>query len=381
MSEILDGLRLIAGLFARYTTTQLEDEDCFVGSVFERDLSTFASRLALFERSGGNPNVYGLLLQGTGLQVIQLSGTHPPNVPLPLIGAVVSGELSISYFIPRRDVGTPQNPILAKSIVEGSTFYISDTIDCDFFPAANTRLLIWSHHQRNGAAQVYTIGTARAVHRGALSTMSSAQLLDQIEAVDFENLGNLVANAGGLLAEIASRRDLLRALMLNARSTLGLRDDCELLNEFYKYVLHRSRNDIRLRLHVFRPDAEVSPHAHRWAMVSYVLSGPCANKYYGSEQDLDSRSTSRAHAPQITHRLQVGSRYAFADQLVHWFLGAPGAATLTLRGPARKVKASEFRAVGVVPKFGIESKAEPSLRMTDAQFDYGIRHLEMTNVL
>lgn len=371
----------MAALFASYRTTQLVDEDCFVGSEFERDLSTFALRLAQYERSGGDPSVCVSLLRGTGLKLVQLSGTPPHNVPLPLIGAVVSGELSISYFMPCRDVGISQNPILSKSILEGATLYISDTVDCELFASKHTRLLVRDHRQSSSAVRVCTDSPARAADPGSLSLMSSTELLDQIEVLDFENTDNLVANAGVLLAEIASRRDLLRRLLLTAKSTPGLRDDCELLNEFYKYVLHRSRNDIRLRLHVFRPDAEVSPHAHRWAMVSYVLSGPCASKYYGSEQDLATSPIAFTQVPQITHRLQTGSCYAFADQLVHWFLGAPGSATLTLRGPARKVNASEFRPAGLVPKFGIDAKAEPSLRMTEAQFDYGIRHLELTNVL
>ncbi|MGH6950546.1 MAG: hypothetical protein ACREH4_06720, partial [Vitreimonas sp.] len=199
--------------------------------------------------------------------------------------------------------------------------------------------------------------------------------------INFSSVSDLVAVAGPLLAEIASRRDLLRALVSAARADEGLRNDCELLSEFYKYVLYRAPNDTRLRLHLFRPDADLHAHAHRWAMVSHVLSGPVANKYYCIESDVASAQKPFAEKARITHRLQAGSCYAFGDELIHWFRGAPGSATLTLRGPAVKPTAMEFRRAGLTPKFSSAAKMEPSLTMTQDQFEYGVRRLEISNVL
>jgi hypothetical protein len=381
MVELIDGLGGIAALFSKYRAPQIPEHAFFVGSEFERDLTHLAFRLAKYEKSGLRAAAaFESLLQGTGLKLLDLTDTSLNDVPLPLVGAVVSGNLSISYFIPRREAGTSQKPVLAKSIFEGSSFYVTDDMDADFSASAGTRLLVRDHAPSQAGDRIRIERLAPGTLSSSLCSLSDVELLGQIDALDFANVSDLVTAAQPLLAEIASRRDLLRRLLATAKAEPGLRDDCELLNEFYKYVLHRTPNDIRLRLHVFRPDADVSPHAHRWAMVSYVLAGPCANKYYGSESELAS-SSHDLQKVQVTHRLQTGSCYAFADMLVHWFLGAPGSATLTLRGPAMKDKASEFRPGGMMPKFGIESNAEPSLRMTEAQFDYAIRHLELTNVL
>ena len=381
MSEAIDRLRALAKLFARHHTSGLPDEAFFVGSEFERDLAILASRLAQYKKAGASEDVCRSALSSSGLRLANIFDEPLRGVHLPLVGAVVSGCLSISYFMPRRRPATPQKPVLAKSISEGSSFYISSDMDCDFAASPNTWLVTRDCEHPGGGCSIQIERKAPVKPGVGLSSLSDADLLRQIDAIDFENVSNIIATAEPLLAEIASRRDLLRGLLSTARTEPGLRDDCELLNEFYKYVLHRTANDIRLRVHVFRPDAQVSPHAHRWAMVSHVLSGPCANKYYGMESDLASSTKTDIGPAHITHRLQAGSCYAFGDMLVHWFLGAPGSATLTLRGPAVKRNASEFRPHGLMPKFGIEANAEPSLRMTAQQFEYGVRHLELRNVL
>jgi hypothetical protein len=357
----------------------LPDEAFVVESELERDLAVFASRLAQYKEAGASEEMCEAALSGTGLRLVNVIDKPLLGVTLPIVGAVVSGTLWISYFIPRRHPAAPQKPVLSKMISEGSSFYISRDMDADFAAAPNTLLVVRDDAHSDGAGQIYL---KAPVETGVdLPSLSHGDLLNQIDVIDFENVSDLVAIAQPLLAEIASRRDLLRELVSSARSDPKLRGDCELLDEFYKYVLHRARNDARLRLHVFRPDVEVSPHAHRWAMVSYVLSGPCATKYYGIESEVASSPEADVYQVHISHRLQAGTCYAFGDTLVHWFLGAPGSATLTLRGPAVKQKAAEFRPEGLIPKFGIEANMEPSLSMTTEQFEYGVRHLEMTNVL
>lgn len=381
MSALINGLRASASLLARYRTLEMPDEAYFVATQFERDLVNFARQLAHYDGSDLSERICGPLLGDTGLRLVRISDELQPEVSLPFAGAVVSGNLSITYFIPRRRPGASQCPVLAKSISEGSSFYISNEADCTISAAPGTRLVICDQKQQAPSRHIRIERSGRVGGCSSLSNLSDAELLDQIDTLDFKNVSDLVATAAPLLAEIGSRRDLLRKLFSSVSMNPVLRNDCELLNEFYKYVLHRSKNDFRLRLHLFRPDAEVSPHAHRWSMVSHVLSGPCASKYYGVERDLEASQHARQQKPQITHRLQAGSCYAFADTLVHWFLGAPGSATLTLRGPAMKDRAAEFRPNGLMRKYGIESNAEPSLRMTQDQFDYGIKSLELSNVL
>ena len=363
---------------ARSNNSGLPDEVFVVESEFERDLAIFASRLAFYKKAGASEAMCKAALNGTGLRLVNIIDKPQLGVNLPIVGAVVSGILSISYFFPRRRPAMPQRPVLSKTISEGSSFYISRDTDAVFTASPNTWLVVRNDAQPGGSR----IDLKAPVKPGLdLSSLSHADLLGQIDAIDFKSVSDLVANAQPLLAEIASRRDLLRELLSTARADPKLRDDCELLNEFYKYVLHRASNGTRLRLHVFRPDAELHPHAHRWAMVSYVLSGPVANKYYGTESDLASLPGTVVGRANITHRLQAGSCYAFDDSLIHWFRGAPGSATLTLRGPAVKQKATEFYPDGLTSKFGIEANMEPSLAMTAEQFEYGVRHLEMTNVL
>jgi|CXWL01.1.fsa_nt_gi hypothetical protein len=355
----------------------LPDEAFSVESDLERDLATFASRLARFKNAGASHAMCRSAAQDARLRLIILTGGAGSDASIPRVGAVVSGFLSISYFLPSRRPATPQQPVLSKLISEGSSFCISHHVDATCAAAPDTWLLV------RGVSLNEEIELAVYEPREAdvdFASLSNADLLEQIGDIAFTSVSDLVATAGPLLAEIASRRDLLRALIASARTDPKLRSDCELLSEFHKYVLHRASNDTRLRLHVFRPDADLHPHAHRWAMVSHVLSGPVANKYYCVESDVAS-AQSFAKEARITHRLQTGSSYAFGDALIHWFRGAPGSATLTLRGPAVKQTAKEFRRSGLTPKFGSEAGMEPSLTMTADQFEYGIRHLEMANVL
>jgi len=355
------------------------DETFVVGSVLERDLAFFASRMTQYRKAGASDAMCASALSDTGLRLVNITNESQLKINLPITGAVVSGGLSISYFFPLRDTEMPRKPVLSKKISEGSTFYISRDTDVALTASPDTWLVLPDTLYTNGGIRIAQEAPVKP--SGDFSSLSHTDLLDQIDAIEFEDVSDLVATAQPLLAEIASRRDLLRELISNAKSDSNLRRDCELLNEFYKYVLYRSRKDTRLRLHVFRPDAELSPHAHRWALASYVLSGPVMNKYYGTDNDEASLQRAATGKANITHRLQTGCCYAFDDTVIHWFLGAPGSATLTLRGPAVKRKAPEFRPSGLISKFGVDAEMEPSLIMTAEQFEYGIRHLEMTNVL
>jgi hypothetical protein len=375
------GVKLMVPKFssAGSDTSHLNDAAFVVESEFERDVAVFASSLARYRSAGASEAMCRSTLAGTGLRLIALTDASQRNVDMPRVGAVVSGSLSISYYLPRRRLATPQEPVLSKRISGGSSFFISQETDAVCAAAPDTWLLV-----REGMSQHHLIWVdveepARIC--ADLASLSHAELLKGIGGVDFTSISGLVASAGPLLAEIASRRDLLRTLISAARTDPGLRSDCELLSEFHKYVLHRAPNDTRLRLHLFRPDADLHAHAHRWAMVSHVLSGPVANKYYCTEGEVASSPKAFAQKAHITHRLQTGSCYAFGDALIHWFRGAPGTATLTLRGPAVKPSAMEFRRSGLTPKFSSAAKMEASLTMTAEQFEYGVRHLEMANVL
>ena len=356
----------------------LPDEALVVESEFERDLAKFASRLALYKNVGASDAMFESALHDTGLRLVKIVDKQQIGTNFPIVGAIVSGMLSIDYFLPRRRPGVPQKPVLSKTISEGSSFYVSRDTEAVFTVTPNTWLVM---RDRVYAGVETQIEIEVSIKLGAgLSSLSDADLIGRIGEIDFTNVSDLVTAAHPVLAEIAARRELLRELVSTVRTDPKLRDDAELLPEFYKYVLHRAPSDARLRLHLIRPDAPVHPHAHRWAMVSYVLSGQITPKYHSLEGDA-LPATNDAGAVNISHRLEAGSCYAFGDPLIHSFRGAPGSATLTLRGPAEKQAAAEFRADGFMQKFSVEASAEPSLTMTPEQFEYGVGHLKMINVL
>jgi hypothetical protein len=364
--------------YADAMKSDLPDEALVVESEFERDLAKFASRLALYKNGGASDAMFESALHDTGLRLVKIVEKQQIGTSFPIVGAVASGILSIDYFLPRRRPGIPQKPVLSKVISEGSSFYVSRDTEAVFTVTPNTWLVVRDGVYTGVETQIEIEGSIKL---GAdLSSLSDADLIGRVGEIDFANVSELVAAAHPVLAEIAARRALLREFISTVRTDPKLRGDAELLAEFYKYVLHRAPSDARLRLHLFRPDAAVHPHAHRWAMVSYVLSGQIMPKYHCLEGDA-SLATNDAGAVNISHRLQAGSCYAFSDPLIHSFRGAPGSATLTLRGPAEKQKAAEFRAAGFMQKVSVEVGAEPSLTMTPEQFEYGIDHLKMINVL
>jgi len=345
----------------------------------ERDMAAFASRLALFKNAGASESLCRSAVAGTGFRLVVLNEAAQRSAAISRVGAVVSGTLSISYFVPPPPTATAQQAVLSKRICAGSSFFISQHTDAVCAASWGAWLIV---RECSADGEALQVNVEEPYEAGAdLTFLSDAELLRQIGGIDFASIAGLLATAGPLLAEIATRRHLLRALMAAARTEPKLRTDCELLSEFYKYVLYRAPNDTRLRLHLFRPDADLHAHAHRWPMVSHVLSGPVANKYYCTEGDVISSSMEFVEEAHISHRLQAGSCYAFSDALIHWFRGAPGSATLTLRGPAVKPSAMEFRRSGLTPKFSSEAQMEPSLTMTAEHFEHGVRHLELANVL
>ena len=215
MSELIAGLKEFARLFSRYRTLALPDEAYFVGSEFERDLSSFASRLSQYERSGASRAMCESLLQGTGLRLAHVSGASPTSVSLPLIGAVVSGNLSISYFIPQRRPASPQKPVLAKSIFEGSSFYISGDTDGDVAASVNTRLLIRDDDYSTAAVRIRIQSKAYVPPRAPFSSLSNAELLDQPHAVEILKQSVLKTN-GDVLAHLLCTHPMFHIAQLSA---------------------------------------------------------------------------------------------------------------------------------------------------------------------
>lgn len=336
----------------------------------ERDLAATAQRLVRMGLKAGNETTNDSAKDGT----YQMFRINPDSmVLLPAVGSVVSGGLSLFYFDPAHDT-KPKAPFLIKSLTSGSSYSVGSRENVRYCVEDDAVVLC----QLESPPRVPPIAPVATEGRAPHGLPSNP--FDLLHHIDYDDLYSLHYTGERLLQHLADDRPLLRSLIANALTDEILRPKCESLPDMLKYVLYEAVNGARVRLHIFRTDYDDIPHSHRWPMCSLTLRGPIMNRYYGLDMALEQEYEGRSPPVRIAHRLTDRSVYSFSPQLVHWFHGAPGSATLTIRGPLRQPLGNEFGDGGRGFKYGVDAMMEPNYTMTDAEFEAGIRHLQSSNI-
>lgn len=342
---------------------------------FERDLAA-ALEQVMSGNMSGNVEVSGYRFRTVDLDREQT--LHPTRV---VRGGVIAGSFNIEYC----DVNAADEKFvrLSKTLKPGSTFMFPANHPVILSAQPGTRLVIQGSDNADADSATLTVEKhLPKTDPKVLRSLADEALLDLLDTLDFSNVSTLQGMAPPILAEIGARRDLLRRLLREAAENPELRNKCECLPDMYKFVLDiGSAQKARLRLHIFRTDYEDVPHSHRWPMTSYVIRGTVMNKYYGSDHNVLENYNRRLPPVVMCHRMTQGGVYSFDHTVIHWFHGAPGSVTLTIRGPLDKDVSTEFGADALNYKFGAEAKREPNYVMTAKEFDYGLKLLRTLNLV
>jgi hypothetical protein len=165
-----------------------------------------------------------------------------------------------------------------------------------------------------------------------------------------------------VLAELASDRQALRALVLAVGKNAHLLSLCEKVRDFKYLVLYDALDrGLRLRLHRFSATQQDEPHNHRYSFSSHILKGAYRHTLYDATEepgrerwhlrqppdtyeggDLPTLPLTRL-ATLMTQTQPEGTSYSMHHAAYH-AAALPGkpAYSLFLRGPAEKDAAVFF---------------------------------------
>jgi hypothetical protein len=171
--------------------------------------------------------------------------------------------------------------------------------------------------------------------------MNPRCFLDDIEPLDWTDLGGVAVRSQQIVRKIANDQQLLKQMV---RHTL---DDPELLSMcghkpmFDKLVLYDDlARGIRLRLHFTTDKQDAPPHDHRFSFSAYILHGRYEHTWHSLNRDTATELDGDSLEPAFETVEVAGACYTMHHSVIHTTVTTPDTISLFLRGPAEKENSS-----------------------------------------
>ena len=203
-----------------------------------------------------------------------------------------------------------------------------------------------------------------------------------LEDIDWDDTGSIIAGCTPAFDALTSTPSLLFTLLENLPGDERLASMCERYDFLTKLVLHTAgaSDQIRVRLHLYRPGYFDRPHNHRWPFAARIVRGSYRHRIFGNDENFGEHTDPEQLQP-ICERIETpGSTYALQHTAVHTVQAEADTVSLLIRGPAAKdrfliLDAAERRFFWVYGAAQETPAQRSSKQMTPRQLDKTITHL------